>query len=65
MWDLLLRESSSSNPRYSPLSQEGKENSARIGYCQKEMKPGDYMIRAYTHWNRNFPDLSIYSPFVG
>jgi len=22
----------------------------------KDMKPGDYMIRAYTHWNTNFPE---------
>ncbi len=31
----------------------------------KEMLPGDYLIRAYTHWNLNFPETDQYiAPFV-
>jgi hypothetical protein len=31
----------------------------------KEMKPGDYVLRAYTQWNRNFPESDQFiAPFV-
>jgi len=34
--------------------QKGKISGGLV--LAKDMKPGDYMIRAYTHWNHNFPE---------
>lgn len=34
--------------------QKGKISGGMV--LPKNMKPGDYMIRAYTHWNHNFPE---------
>ncbi|HCB45720.1 MAG TPA: membrane receptor RagA [Algoriphagus sp.] len=43
--------------------QQGKISGALV--LPKEMKPGDYVIRAYTHWNRNFlMDDQFLAPFV-
>lgn len=43
--------------------QRGKISGALI--LPKEMKPGDYAIRAYTYWNRNFPgEDQFITPFV-
>jgi len=43
--------------------QEGKISGALV--LPKEMKPGDYAIRAYTQWNRNFPiEDQFIAPFV-
>lgn len=43
--------------------QQGKISGALV--LPKEIKPGDYVIRAYTHWNRNFPmDDQFIAPFV-
>jgi hypothetical protein len=43
--------------------QQGKISGALV--LPKEMKPGDYAIRAYTQWNRNFlMDDQFIAPFV-
>ncbi|MFT4857341.1 MAG: hypothetical protein ACI942_002728 [Planctomycetota bacterium] len=43
--------------------QRGKISGALV--LPKEMKPGDYAIRAYTQWNRNFPvEDQFIAPFV-
>ena len=43
--------------------QEGKISGGLV--LPKEMKPGDYAIRAYTQWNRNFPiEDQFIAPFV-
>jgi hypothetical protein len=43
--------------------QEGKISGGLV--LPKEMKPGDYAVRAYTHWNRNFQESDQFiAPFV-
>lgn len=43
--------------------QQGRISGALV--LSKELKPGDYVIRAYTQWNRNFPmDDQFIAPFV-
>jgi hypothetical protein len=43
--------------------QKGKISGALV--LPKEVKPGDYVIRAYTQWNRNFPSEDQFiAPFV-
>ena len=43
--------------------QQGKISGGLV--LPKEMKSGDYVLRAYTHWNRNFPESDQFiTPFV-
>ncbi len=43
--------------------QQGKISGGLV--LPKEMKPGDYALRAYTQWNRNFPSEDQFiTPFV-
>jgi len=60
--DLIAEDSGIIHSATFPI-QQGKISGGLV--LSKELKPGDYVIRAYTQWNRNFPmDDQFFAPFV-
>jgi len=59
----ILRENSQIVQSATFQIQRGKISGGLV--MPKEMKPGDYVLRAYTQWNRNFPESDQFiAPFV-
>ena len=59
----ILRENSEIVQSATFQIQQGKISGGLV--LPKEMKPGDYVLRAYTQWNRNFPEFDQFiAPFI-